>query len=66
MNFDNSRKRPTMKTAASSLAQRHDMTAAIFAALRQAENQGDSETAADLLIILRAMPEATGTTKRLI
>ncbi len=55
-----------MKTAASSLAQRHDMTAAIFAALRQAENQGDSETAADLLIILRAMPEATGTTKRLI
>jgi hypothetical protein len=48
-----------MKSAKPSSAQRHDMTAAISDALRQAESQGDMETAVALLAILRATADSS-------
>ena len=48
-----------MNPAKPSSAQRHDMTAAISDALRQAESQGDMETAVALLAILRSSADSS-------
>jgi hypothetical protein len=50
-------RRPSAHRAAAPSAMRHEMKAAIVAALLQAEGQGDEQTAAELLTILTTMPD---------
>jgi hypothetical protein len=53
-------RRPTAPRGPAPNAMRHEMKAAIVAALLQAEGQGDEQTASELLAILSTMPERSG------
>ncbi len=57
-------RRPPVPRAPVPQAMRHEMRAAILAALHQAEGQGDEQTASELLAILSTMPERSGRASR--